>query len=224
MIIAEERRSQMEKKELAYKLYRFINAIPFNNKKKGGVEIINRGAILLNCRIYSHGTGNRLIFNGKGFFQNCEFILYGDQNTIEFGENCTARNGSFYTEDSRNMISTGENTHYAGIIHIACTESTRIEVGKNCLFSSDIMIRSGDSHSILNMQGDRINFARNVTICDHVWVGNRAIITKGAVIPEDSVVGTGAIVTRAFSDKNVVLAGVPAQIVKRDITWCHDRI
>lgn len=214
----------MDKKEFVYKLYRLIDAVPFNNKKKGSLEIINRGAILLNCRIHSHGTGNRLIFNGRGFFQNCEFIFFGDHNTIEFGENCTARKGSFHTEDSRNMIITGENTHYAGKIHIACTESTRIEVGKNCLFSSDIMIRSGDSHSILNIQGDRINFARNVMICDHVWVGNRAIITKGAVIPENSVVGTGAIVTREFSDQSVVLAGVPAQIVKRNITWCHERI
>ncbi len=214
----------MDTKKLVYKLYRFINAVPFNNKKKGRVEIINRGAILLNCRIHSHGTDNRLVFDGKGSYQNCEFIFFGDHNTIEFGENCSALDGSFHIEDSRNTIITDKDTNYAGKIHIACTESTRIEVGQGCLFSSDIMIRSGDSHSIVNMQGERLNFARNITIGDRVWVGNRAIITKGAVISEDSVVGTGAIVTKVFSEKNVVLAGVPAQIIKRDVKWCYERI
>lgn len=214
----------MNIKQIAYRLYRTINAAPFNNKKKGCVEIINCGAIMLNCRIHSHGTGNRLVFGGRGIYRNCEFIFFGDYNTIEFGENCTARDGSFHIEDSYNSIFTKKNTNYAGKIHIACTESTRIEVGDGCLFSSDIMIRSGDSHSILNMQGERLNFAGNVIIGDRVWVGNRAIITKGAVISEDSVVGTGAIVTKAFTEKNVVLAGVPAQVVKRNVKWCYERI
>lgn len=127
-------------------------------------------------------------------------------------------------EDSNNSIVTGNSTNYAGKIHIACTESTNIRVGDNCLFSSDIVLRSGDSHSIVNMEGKRSNHAKDVTIRNHVWVGFRALITKGALIQENSVVGTGAIVTDVFEEGNVVLAGVPAKIVKRDINWIKERI
>lgn len=214
----------MNAKDIVYGLYKIINAVPFNIRKTGNVKIINDGAILFNCKILSKGTGNQLIFHGRGLFQNCKFFFLGNSNTIEIGENCTGNNVSFHIEDSQNAITTGNYTSYAGKIHIACTESTRIEIGDNCLFSSDIIIRSGDSHSIIDMQGERINFAKNVIIGDHVWVGNRAIITKGAIISSGSVVGTGAIVTKAFSDKNVVLAGVPAQVVKHNINWVHERI
>ena len=95
-------------------------------------------------------------------------MFIGDNNVIEFGADCHAASGSFYIEDSNNSIVTGDHTNYAGKIHIACTESTNIKVGDNCLFSSEIVIRSGDSHSIVAINGERINHAKDVTIQSHV--------------------------------------------------------
>lgn len=51
-------------KKLAFRLYRVVNHLPFNNRKKGKVEIENDGTILLRCRIKSTGDGNRLILRG----------------------------------------------------------------------------------------------------------------------------------------------------------------
>lgn len=143
---------------------------------------------------------------------------------IEFGNDCHATNGSFYIEDSNNAIVTGDHTNYAGKIHIACTESSKISIGDNCLFSSEIVIRSGDSHSIINMNGDRINNAKDVTIRNHVWVGFRSLIMKGTTISDNSIVGSGAIVTNSFEEGNVALAGVPAKIIKRNVDWTGKRI
>lgn len=53
-------------KMLAFRIYKLINHLPFNNRKKGTVTIKNGGAILLNCRIKSPGEGNRLIFHAGG--------------------------------------------------------------------------------------------------------------------------------------------------------------
>lgn len=52
------------KKVLAMKLYRIINAFPFNNRRRGKVHILNNGAVLLKCRIQSTGNGNKLILRG----------------------------------------------------------------------------------------------------------------------------------------------------------------
>ena len=214
----------MNIKQLAFKLYKLINCFPLNNRKHGKLDVVNAGSRLINCRSRRTGTGNKLIFHRGGVFRNCEFIFLGNNNIIEFGEKCAASGGSFYIEDSNNTIVTGDSTDYAGKIHIACTESTNIKVGDNCLFSSEIVIRSGDSHSVINSEGKRSNHAKDVTIRNHVWVGFRALITKGALIQENSVVGTGAIVTDVFEEGNVVLAGVPAKIVKRDINWITERV
>jgi acetyltransferase-like isoleucine patch superfamily enzyme len=42
---------------------------------------------------------------------------------------------------------------------------------------------------------------------------------KGANIGNDSVVATKAVVTSGTYENNVVLAGNPAKVVKRNIAW-----
>ena len=160
-----------------------------------------------------------------GVYRNCEFIFLGNNNAIELGKGCTARDGSFYTQDDSNAILVGDNTVFAGKIHIACTEASKCVIGRDCLFSSEIVIRSGDSHSIFDENGVRINPAEDIIIGDHVWVGYRALVTKGAVIPNNCVVGTGSVVTRKTEkSSHVVLAGVPARHVKEHIDWCYERV
>ena len=210
-------------KELVKKSFVIINHLPFNNKFKGKTRIVNNGALLINCRIISQGTENSLILEKGGVFRNCEFMFIGNKNTMKFGENFHAYDGSFYTEDDKNAIEVGDNSMFAGKIHIACTESTKCTVGNGCLFSSEIVIRTGDSHSILSLSGERINPAKDVKISDRVWIGHRVLINKGVSIGSDSVVGTGAVVTKQFNDTNVIIAGVPAKVVKRDIVWEEDK-
>lgn len=73
------------------------------------------------------------------------------------------------------------------------------------------------------MEGKRINPSKDVNIGDHVWIGNKTIILKGSEIADDSIVGSGAVVSGKYTDNNVVIAGNPAKIIKRDITWKYER-
>ena len=57
-----------------------------------------------------------------------------------------------------------------------------------------------------------------------MWIGNQVTILKGVTIENNSVIGTGSIVTKSINESNVVITGVPAEIVKRDINWCRERV
>lgn len=127
-------------------------------------------------------------------------------------------------ENDLNQIIIGENTSLCGKIHLACTEGKKITIGNDCLFSSDIVFRTGDSHSLLNVDGQRINPSEDIKIGDHCWLGHRVLINKGVVISDNSTVGTGAVVTKKFDQGNCVIAGVPAKIVKQNTNWCSKRI
>ena len=129
-----------------------------------------------------------------------------------------------FIEDNGNEIIIGHNTILAGTIHLACTEGKKIHIGNNCLFSSEITIRTGDSHSIINKDGMRINKAKDVTIGNHVWCGHRVIMTKGTYIPNNCIIGTGALVTKAFNKEYCIIAGNPGTIVKQDVNWEYQRI
>ena len=87
------------------------------------------------------------------------------------------------------------------------------------MLSHGIQIRSTDSHSIVNMNGDRINPAQNVVIGDHCWIGLQSIILKGTVLGHHCVVGAGAVCSKKYDECNCVLVGNPAKISKENIDW-----
>lgn len=52
-----------------------------------------------------------------------------------------------------------------------------------------------------------------VKICDDVWIGCGVRILSGVKLKSRSIVAAGAVLTKCF-DSNVILAGVPAKVVK----------
>lgn len=213
-------------KVMIKKLYFLYNYLPFNNlyEIRGGVKIYNNGKILKGCKFRCHGTGNKIILKDSGFIRNSMFFIKGNNNVIEIDSGGGITNAHFWIEDSNNRIVIGKNTNLCGSIHLACIEGTEIHIGDDCLFSSDIVFRTGDSHSLLDLQGNRINPSSDIVIGNHVWIGHRVTINKGVNISKDNMIGTGAIVTKSFNEQGTVIAGVPAKIVKRDIQWCAERV
>ncbi len=214
-------------KKLLHRLSFIINHFPFNNRRKfsrGGVKVNYNDAILIRCKIICKGKGNKIEFEKGSLFRNCIFRISGDNNIIKIGQKVHAKNVEFWIEDNCNTISIGNNTSFCGKLHLACTEGKSITIGKECLFSSEIVFRTGDSHSIIDLSGIRINHAKDIIIGDHVWIGHRVLVNKGVVISNNSVVGTGSVVTKKFNDENIIIAGCPAKIVKNDINWLGKRI
>jgi acetyltransferase-like isoleucine patch superfamily enzyme len=93
------------------------------------------------------------------------------------------------------------------------------------MFAYDIDVRTGDSHSIISQEtGERINYAQDVCIGDHVWIAAHTILLKGSAIPDNSIVATGSVVTRPFETRGIILGGNPAKTIKDGITWSRQRI
>lgn len=138
---------------------------------------------------------------------------------LNIGENYTIKNSIFWFEGDGGEISIGNGVTIEGA-HIAVVDNHRISLGNDCMLSKDITISTTDSHSIVDINGIRINHDADVVINDHVWIDQRVIIGKGVTIGKNSLVGASSIVTRNIEENNVA-AGVPAKIVKRDIkTGC----
>ena len=201
------------------------NYNPLNNRYRvKNNRLIIAQAILRSCRITLRGTGNAIEIANGCRLSGLSILITGNNNRIVLGEGITGDSVEICVEDNGNQVLIGKGTKFAGKIHLACTESTQILIGEDCLFSSNIVIRTGDSHSIVDMKGNRINHAKSVEIGNHVWVGHRVLINKGAMIAENSIVGTGAIVTKQFNESNVVVAGIPAKIVKCGVSWDLERM
>jgi acetyltransferase-like isoleucine patch superfamily enzyme len=145
-------------------------------------------------------------------------VIHGNHCAVSIGSGLNATDLLLWCEDDESSIHIGKDAIIAGATQLAATEGKKIVIGDNLLCSNAVTIRTGDSHSIYDENGTRVNHAKDVVIGSHVWVGNQVIILKGSSIGDESVVGSGAIVTGG-TEPRVVLAGNPARIVKRKITW-----
>lgn len=186
--------------------------------------INTRKGYLKKSKLYITGKNNTVIIGDNALLINTKIIVEGNFNSINIGKSVYCKDGEIYIDDHNNRIEIGNNTSLCGKIHLACNEGTSIVIGKNCLLSSEIVFRTSDSHSLLDLAGARINPARNIQIGDHVWVGNKVTILKGVQIASDSIVATGAIVTKQFSHSNLLIGGFPASVIRQDVTWDMRRL
>ena len=128
-------------------------------------------------------------------------------------------------EDDDNEIEIGRHNFIGTGSLLAALEGTKIKIGSDCMIASPCEIRTSDSHSILDSDGNRINYAKDITIDDHVWIGMGCLILKGAHVPSDCVVAAKSIVCAAASfKKGTLLGGVPAKVLRENINWNHKRL
>lgn len=120
-----------------------------------------------------------------------------------------------------NLVHIGRGCSTSNWMHIhLMSDGGNVIIGNDCLFSWGCEIRTGDHHTILK-QGTRevLNHSQDVVIGNHVWFGSDVCMTKGAMIPDNSVVGMRSLVTKKFTEPNVVIAGSPARVVRTGIDW-----
>lgn len=173
--------------------------------------------------------GSTVVIHEGAVFANSK-ILTGPESYLEFGVT-HARGLRNVSIDMRgghgSRIEVGENTSIESArITMANENGCSVVIGAHCLISSGIEFRPSDGHVIFDVSHPdvAINRTRPIRIGDHVWIGSGAAFLKGASIAADSVVATRAVVSRAFAEPNVVLAGVPAKIVKTGIGWTREYI
>lgn len=53
-----------------------------------------------------------------------------------------------------------------------------------------------------------------VVIGSNVWIGARVTILAGVTVPDGTVIAAGAVVTRSIAEPDMIVAGVPARVIK----------
>jgi len=117
------------------------------------------------------------------------------------------------------VLEFGSGQMFNGNCYFQLNEPSRMVIGRDCLWANGTVTTS-DFHSLIDVSsGQRINHAKDVVIGDRVWLCQDFLVLKGANIGHDSVVAAKSLVTSGTYENNVVLAGNPAKVVKRNIAW-----
>ena len=115
-----------------------------------------------------------------------------------------------------------------GFLLIVKSDDNDVEVGHVIVRCSSILGMTGLKLIVGQLPGLGAGVSRTANGC-RVRIGNRVVINGVTLylqedrshvsIGDNSIVGWGSIVTRRFDEPNVILAGIPAKVVKRGINW-----
>lgn len=108
-------------------------------------------------------------------------------------------------------IHLGEN-FYANF-DLTILDVCKVTIGKNCMIAPRVSIYTAGHPLDAETRVSGLEFGKPITIGDNVWIGGNAVINPGVCLGDNVVVASGAVVTRSFPD-NVVIAGVPAKVIR----------
>ena len=99
----------------------------------------------------------------------------------------------------------------------------KIQFGRDCTVGWDSLIMDTDFHRVRDLKtGEYYPMTKPITIGNHCWICNNVQILKGTNIPDDTIVGSCALLNKTYDIPNgSLLAGNPAILKKTDIT--HER-
>ncbi len=113
---------------------------------------------------------------------------------------------------SHNKITMGKSKYYPGFMPGCYTQAANgIVLQDNIYIGPGVKIISAN-HDVNNFK--IWNRAKPIKIKSNCWIGANAVILPEVEIGEHTIVAAGAVVTKSFKEENVILAGVPAKIVK----------
>lgn len=186
----------------------FANHVHVRGLNKGAVRVCNPSrfgvrigfggtlGITRNHSIINIADGGSISFNGRASF--CEgTVMRVDGGYLEFGDNFSCnKNCAFFSRQD-------------------------IVFGDNCLLGWNVTLRNSDGHTIFGPDGQINNKPANVHVGNHVWIAANVDVFKGSRIPDGCVISGHSLVTKRFDDPNSLIGGIPAKIIRRDISWQH---
>jgi len=139
------------------------------------------------------------------------------EGTITFRGKCKIGKASKIEVGPYGHLDVGKNFLISAKSKIICHK--HIQIGQDSIFAWDSLLMDTDYHDIYNLNAECINVDQEILIGEKVWIGARSTILKGSVLPSHSIVAANAVVTKKYDIENCILAGNPAKIIKKDISW-----
>ena len=202
-----------------------------NNSKKitgigNTIEINTQGyfPFLKNVKLEIIGNENNVVINSGVHLRDLKIFIRGSRHKLIIEEGCYIKSGCLWFDDDEGKIVIGKGT-YIGGAEIGVTEpKSSITIGQDCMLANDIVIISGDSHSIIDIKTNtRLNYAKDINIGNHVWIARYVQILKGVSVGSNSIIGIRSVVTKDVLE-NSVAVGVPAKVARTGVTWVREKV
>lgn len=150
--------------------------------------------------------------------------IVGRKSKLEIGRRAKFPDGRIILGDA-SFFKIGNDFTVGSRYDFIVDPYTNATIGRDCMFSYDVYMRTNDGHSIFDIKtGENINStyaigkSRKIVIGNHVWIGMRCTILYHSRIGDGSMIGASSLVKSEIPN-NCIAVGIPAKVIRTDIAW-----
>lgn len=126
-------------------------------------------------------------------------------------------NGSSFYIEGHNIT--------AGGVRCILDRNSEVWIGRDCMFSEDVLIQCGSQHALICLDSKRqLNVhSSKIIIEDHCWLGRRSTLVASSrlvSVGKGSIIGLNSTLTRSIGRASMAV-GSPARVVKDNVSWSN---
>ena len=108
-------------------------------------------------------------------------------------------------------IEIGEN--FYSNYNLIILDCAKVLIGDNVMIGPNVSIYTAGHPVHYEIRNQGYEYTVPVSIGNNVWIGGNAVINPGVSIGDNSVIGSGSVVTKDIPD-NVIAAGNPCKVLR----------
>jgi acetyltransferase-like isoleucine patch superfamily enzyme len=209
-----------------YVIFKSNITLPNTSLYFSNLKIANTNFASFKC---SEISGTKIFMSGKdnsieikdSVISQTNIFIDGNNNNLIVEPHVKLRSATIHIRGNNCLIEIKKGTTFGGIRIVNVGESNNIIIGENCLFADFIELWASDTHSIYDLEGNRMNNEKPVVIGNGVWIGSHVKILKGVTIGNGAIIGMNSMVTKNIAPKTLNV-GNPAHCIKENISWTLD--
>ncbi|MGY6027798.1 acyltransferase [Phytobacter sp. AG2a] len=187
-------------------------------RDNNNIDIHSPDGIGANVKVNIKGHDHTIIIEEGVQLRNFSIVISGERNTLHIKKNSNMRGGVHIRHTGSKIII--EKDFTAVNVTMFALEGKSIIIGEDCMFSSGVILRTSDEHPIFDiLTEERINFAKDIIIGKHVWVGEGVTLNKATNIPDGCIIGATSFVSKKLNRPSAAYAGTPAKLVRENVLW-----
>lgn len=189
-----------------------------------GETVLDKNRIKnLHIEISDQARNNTIRIHKSAIFGPSKILVRGTNCFIQIGRiSCWSnKNGIVITTDRNgSFLKIDDDTSFTEHALFFLDEYSHVEIGRDCMISSPVTFSASDNHTItIKDTNTVINIPRGIFIGNHCWIGRNVMIAKNFHIGDNSIIGMSSVAAGKFTESNIIIAGNPAKIIKRNIYW-----
>lgn len=162
-------------------------------------------------KVLLDNTAKIIIGNNVTLRRNVEIRAHG-QSVLTIGDNCRIDRGVRLLANNEGLLTLKKGVRIG--LYSVFNGGDSITVGEKTLISGFVYLQT----SMHNYKGkgsiQSQGYAHKpIVLGDDVWIGTHAVIFPGVVLEEGCIVGSSSVVNTSF-EKNAIIAGAPAKLLK----------